>query len=120
MAEICPLGDLQRARLARLRAEIVFALRRGRDAPPLLFDAAVQLEALDPAAARETYVEAIGAAMFAGRLYADSGVRKAAKAARSAPPPPQPPRSIDLVLDGMAAWFTERPGVGAPHVAARA
>ena len=114
VAEMCPLSDLQRARLARLRAEIVFALRRGRDAPPLLFDAAVQLEALDPAAARETYVEAVGAAMFAGRLYADSGVRKAAKAARSAPPPPQPPRSIDIVLDGMAAWFTERPGVGAP------
>ena len=52
--------------------------------------------------------------MFAGRLDASFGVRKAAEAARSAPPPPLPPRSIDLVLDGMAMWFTERPGVGAP------
>ena len=40
IAEACPLDDLQRARLARLRAEIVFALRRGSDAPPLLLDAA--------------------------------------------------------------------------------
>src|SRR5436305_2442973 len=116
VAEMCPLDDLPRARLARLRAEIVFALRRGRDAPPLLLEAAVQLEALDPAAARETYVEAVGAAMFAGHGSADSGVRKVAEAARGAPPPQQPPRSIDLVLDGMATWFTERPEVGVPHL----
>jgi DNA-binding CsgD family transcriptional regulator/tetratricopeptide (TPR) repeat protein len=114
VAEMCPLDDLQLARLARLRAEIVFALRRGSDAPPLLLDAARRLEALDPAAARETYVEAVGAAMFASRLYADSGVRKAAEAARGAPPSPQPPRSVDLVLDGMATWFAQGPRVGAP------
>jgi DNA-binding CsgD family transcriptional regulator len=114
VAEMSPLQELQRARLARLRAEIVFALRRGTDAPPLLLDAARQLEALDPALARETYVEAVGAAMYSGQLYADSGVRKAAEAARSAPPPPQPPRSIDLVLDGVAMWFTEPPEVGVP------
>src|SRR5690606_27333373 len=35
-AEICPLDELQRARLARLRAEIVFTRRRGSDAPPML------------------------------------------------------------------------------------
>ena len=40
LAEGGPLDELQRARLARLRAEIVFALRRGRDAPPLLLAAA--------------------------------------------------------------------------------
>jgi hypothetical protein len=40
VAELCPLYELQRARLARLRAEIVFARRRGSDAPPLLLDAA--------------------------------------------------------------------------------
>jgi DNA-binding CsgD family transcriptional regulator len=113
VAETCPLDDLHRARLARLRAEIAFALTRGSDAPPLLLEAAAQLAALDPAAARETFVEAIGAAMFASRLYADSAVRRAAEAARTAPQPPQPPRSIDLILDGMATWFTERPAVGA-------
>jgi DNA-binding CsgD family transcriptional regulator len=113
VAEMCPLDELERARLARVRAEIVYARRRGSDAPPLLLDAARQLESLDPTLARETYLEALGAAMFAGRLYADSGVRKAAEAARAAPAAPRPPRSIDLMLDGMATRFTEGPGAGA-------
>ena len=113
-AELTPLDELQRARLGRLRGRIVYALRRGGDAPPLLLDAAAQLERLDPAAARETYVQAIGAAMYASGLHADPGLRKAAQAARNAPPPSQPPRSIDLILDGIAMWFTERPTIGAP------
>ena len=94
------------------RADRVRASTRGSDAPPLLLDAARRLEALDPALARETYLEALGAAMYAGRLDADSGVRMAAEAARAAPAAPQPPRSIDLVLDGMATRFTEGPGRG--------
>jgi DNA-binding CsgD family transcriptional regulator len=116
VAELRALDELQRARLARLRAEIVFALRRGSDAPPLLLDAARQLDVLDPALARETYLEALGAAMYSGRLYADSGVRTAAEAARAAPAARVAPRSIDLVLDGMATRFTEGPAVGAPSL----
>ena len=114
VAEMCPLDDLQRARLARLQAEIVFALRRGSDAPPLLLAAARQLEVLDPASARETYLEAFGAAIYAGRLYAASGVRRAAEAARAAPAPPQTPHSIDLLLDGMTRRFADGPAAGAP------
>ena len=114
LATICPLDDLQRALLARLRAEIIFALRRGKDAPPLLLDAARQLEALDPALARETYVEALGAAVYAGRLNGDRAVHDAAEAARGAPPSSHPPRSIDLVLDGMATRFTDGPRAGVP------
>ncbi|MDA0160375.1 AAA family ATPase [Solirubrobacter ginsenosidimutans] len=118
IAELCPLDDLQRARLARLRAEIVFALRRGRDAPPLLLEAAKELEALDGALARQTYLEAVGAAMYAGRLYSDSGVRTAAEAARAAPAAAGSPRPIDLILDGMARRFTEGPAAGAPPLRA--
>jgi DNA-binding CsgD family transcriptional regulator len=114
VAEICPLDELQRARLARLRAQIVFARKRGSDAPPLLLDAARQLEALDGRLARDTYLEALGAAMYAGRLYDGSGVRGAAEAARAAPAAPRPPRSIDLLFDGLATRFTEGPGAGAP------
>ena len=80
-AELTPLDELQRARLGRLRGRIVYALRRGGDAPPLLLDAAAQLERLDPAAARETYVQAIGAAMYASGLHTDPA---------SARPPRQP------------------------------
>ena len=52
--------------------------------------------------------------MYASGLHTDPGLRKAAQAARNAPPPSQPPRSIDLILDGIAMWFTERPTIGAP------
>jgi DNA-binding CsgD family transcriptional regulator len=113
-AELAPLDELQRARLQRLRAQIAFVFSRGSDAPPLLLDAARRLEALEPALARETYLEALGAAMYAGRLYADSGVLKVAEAARAAPAAPQPPRSIDLVLDALARRCTEGPGAGVP------
>jgi DNA-binding CsgD family transcriptional regulator len=114
VAELCPLDPLGRAQLTRLRGEIVFALRRGSDAPPLLLDAAAQLETLDPALSRETYLEALGAAMHSGRLASGSSVRTAAEAARAAPAAPNPPRSVDLVLDGMATRFTEGPGAGVP------
>jgi DNA-binding CsgD family transcriptional regulator len=114
VAETCPRDELDRARLALLRAQIAFVFRRGSDAPPLLLDAAGRLEPLDPALARETYLGALGAAMYAGRLDADSGVLKVAEAARAAPAAPQPPRSIDLVLDGLAKRCTEGPGAGVP------
>jgi DNA-binding CsgD family transcriptional regulator len=108
-AERSPLDELQRARLQRLRAQIAFVFHRGTDGPRLLVDAARRLEPLDPALARETYVEALGAAMYAGRVDAHSGVLEVADAARTAPVARQPARSIDLVLDGLALRCTEGP-----------
>lgn len=105
-AEIGPLDELQRARLVRLRAEIEFTRRRGSDASLLLLDAARRLERLDNRLARDTYLEALGAAIFAGRL-GGRGEREAAEAARAAPPGPEPPRSTDLLLDGVATRFTD-------------
>jgi DNA-binding CsgD family transcriptional regulator len=113
-AEIGPLHELQRARIARLRAEMVFARSRGSEAPPLLLDAARGLEALDAGLARETYLEALGAAVFAGRLGGQYGMREVAEAARTAPPCPEPRRPINLLLDGMATRFTEGYGAGVP------
>ncbi|MCW2723044.1 AAA family ATPase, partial [Pseudonocardia sp.] len=106
-AELGPLDELQRARLERLRAEIAFAQRRGRDAPPLLLKAAERLAPLDVALARETYLEALSTAIFTGRFGSGSGVAEAAEAARAAPPARQPPRAIDLLLDGLATRFTQ-------------
>ncbi len=113
-AERGPLDELQRARLARLRAQIVFARRRGSDAPPLLLDAAKRLEPLDGGLARETYLEALGAAIFAGRLSGRHGVREAAEAARAAPPGVQPPRLTDVLLDGVATRLTDGYVAGLP------
>jgi DNA-binding CsgD family transcriptional regulator len=113
-AELAPLDELQRARLERLRAEIAFARTRGSDAPALLLAAARRLEPLDAAMARETHLEAMAAAMYAGRLGGTPGVREAAEAAQAAPAAPQPPRAIDLLLDGLATRFTDGYAAGVP------
>jgi DNA-binding CsgD family transcriptional regulator len=111
IAELGPLDELQQARAARLRAQITFARNRGSDAPALLLNAAKAFEGLDDGVARETYLEAFGAAMFAGRLGGRHGLREVAEAARSAPPRPQPARPGDLILDGMATRYLERQAV---------
>jgi DNA-binding CsgD family transcriptional regulator len=113
-AEEGPLNELQHARLERLRAQLAFALRRGSDAPPLLLSAAQRLEPLDAELARETYLEAIAAAIFAGRLSSGPGVLEVAEAARAAPPATEPPRTIDLLLDGLATRFSEGYAAGVP------
>ena len=112
-AELTPLDDLQRARLQRLGAQIAFALRRGSDAPLLLLDAAKRFEPLDAGAARETYLEVFGAAIFAGR-ESGVGVVEAARAALAAPVGPRPPRPVDLLLEGLTERFTESYGEAFP------
>jgi DNA-binding CsgD family transcriptional regulator len=66
LAETAPLDAFQRARVGLLQGQVAFAEGLGTDAPPLLLAAARQLEALDLDLARETYLNACGAAMFAG------------------------------------------------------
>ena len=107
-----PLGDFDRAMLQRLHGQIALDLRRGGDAVPLLLDAASQLEPLDPALARETYLEALRAASVAGRL--GGGARAAAEAACRAPSPDGVPRAVDLLLEGLAMRFTAGYAASAP------
>jgi DNA-binding CsgD family transcriptional regulator len=112
-AETGPLDDFHRARLSLLRGQIAFASSRGNDAPPLLLAAARQFEPLDLRLARETYLEALSAALFAGRLALGGGLREVAEAARSAPSP-APARAPDLLLDGLAMLVTQGFTAGAP------
>ncbi|HEY2435837.1 MAG TPA: LuxR C-terminal-related transcriptional regulator, partial [Solirubrobacteraceae bacterium] len=114
IAESGPLDDLQRARVELLRGQIAFAVNRGNDAPPLLLKAAKSFEPLDGRLARETYLEALWAAIFAGRLASGGGVLEAAKAARAVLPAPEPPRATDLFLDGLAAVITDGHAAGSP------
>ena len=67
-AEAGPLDDVQGARADLLRGQIAFASGPGSDAPLLLLKAARRLEPLDPDLARETYLDAWLAALFAGHL----------------------------------------------------
>src|SRR5262249_30265091 len=83
-ADLGPLDELQRARVLRLRAQVAFATSRGRDAPRLLVRAARSLEPLDQALARETYLEALASAIFAGRLGTGPDPREVAEAADAA------------------------------------
>jgi DNA-binding CsgD family transcriptional regulator len=114
MAERAPLDDSQRAQLDVLRAQISFASDRGSDAPLLLLKAAQRLEGLDVRRARETYLDALTAAMFAGRLATGASAREVATAARSAPRPPESPRASDLLLDGLALLITDGYASGTP------
>ncbi len=114
IAESGPLNELERAEVALLRGQIEFAVNRGRDAPPLLLSAAKRLEPLDIGLARVTYLEALSAAISAGRLGALDGVGKTADAARRAPASPEPPRAPDLLLDGLAVLHTEGYAAGTP------
>ena len=95
-AEAGPLDALQAAEVERLRGQIAADQDRGSDAARLLLSAARRLEPLDAALARETHLEALGAAMLAGDLDRPGGVREAAEAARAAPPGPDPPRAVDV------------------------
>ncbi|HEX8857465.1 MAG TPA: AAA family ATPase [Thermoleophilaceae bacterium] len=106
-AEAGPLDALQRVRADRLHAQIAFALNRGSDAPPLLLKAAERLDRLDVRLARETYLEALTAAVFAHRLATAGGVLEVAEAAQAAPPSSEPPRAPDLLLDGWVLLITK-------------
>jgi DNA-binding CsgD family transcriptional regulator/tetratricopeptide (TPR) repeat protein len=113
-AQAGPLDELQRARVDLLRGQIAFVVSRGRDATPILLKAAKQLEPLDLALARETYLDALWAALIFGGPVADGGgLLEVAMAARGAPAP-EPTRAADLLLDGLAALFTEGRAAAAP------
>jgi DNA-binding CsgD family transcriptional regulator len=112
-AQAGPLGEFQRAQVDVLRARISFAADRGSEAPRLLLAAAKRLEPLDGGVASEIYLDALTAAMFAGRLGGAADARRVAAAARDAPGPAQP-RAADLLLRGLAVLITEGHAAGTP------
>jgi DNA-binding CsgD family transcriptional regulator len=113
-AESGVLSELEHARAELLRAQLSFLSTRGGDAAPLLLDAAERLREIDPELARETYLEALTAAIFAGPL-AGPGASSAdvAQAAQTAPPA-RKPRGLDLLLDGLVALLTDTYAAAAP------
>jgi DNA-binding CsgD family transcriptional regulator len=113
-AEANDLDDLQRARTHQLRAQVAFASRRGNDAPPLLLRAAQELETVDADLARPAYLEALSAAMFAGRLARNVGVVEVSQAARAGLASAQPLGPSDLLLQGLAVRLSEGYEAGAP------
>ena len=115
-AELCPLDAAQAARLQLLRAQIALGGRRGRNARPLMLDAARRLETLDVGLAREAYLEVLGAGIFAGRVAEGPWLQEAAAAARAAPPGTSPPGPIDLLVEGLASWFADGYEIAHPRL----
>src|SRR5207249_548943 len=111
-AEAGPLGELERSQADMIRAQIAYSQNRGSDAPALLLRAARRLEPLDLPMARQTYLDAVLAGHFAGRL-APGSLREAAGAARRAPRAAGPPAASDLLLDGLSVALTGGYAAGA-------
>jgi DNA-binding CsgD family transcriptional regulator/tetratricopeptide (TPR) repeat protein len=115
VADLDSLDELGRARVELVRAEIVFAERRGGDAPLLLVLAARRLEPLDLRLARDTYLDAWGAALFAGHLASPGGgLLDVSRMASTAPNLAARSLPRDRLLDGLALLFAEGLPTAAP------
>ena len=96
------VDDLQQARVERLNGQIEAALRPRGEAALRLLEAARRLEPLDPALARDTYLEAWWPAILTGRFAVPGGTLiDVCRAALAAPWPPIT-RPSDLLLEGLA------------------
>jgi DNA-binding CsgD family transcriptional regulator len=109
-----PASELRGALTERLRGSIAFDQRRGEVAAEHLLDAAQRLEPFAPRLARDTYLEALAAAIWASGANGQELINKAAAAARAAPPAAECPRTADLILDALATRVTAGYEVAAP------
>jgi DNA-binding CsgD family transcriptional regulator len=117
MAEAGPISELEQIGPDLVRAQIAFAKSRGTDAAPVLLDVAVRLERIDPSLSRETYLDAMKAAMFAGRLAGPGGgLQDIARVVGAAGWPAESLRAPDLLLAGLAANFNEGYSAAAPFL----
>ena len=112
-AEAGPLDELQRARVDLLRGRIARPRASGARAAQLL-QAAGQLEPLDVDLARETYLEAWGAAVAAGELASAGTLARCLAGRLLCAPAGARAACSDLLLDGLAQLVAEGLGPAAP------
>jgi DNA-binding CsgD family transcriptional regulator len=117
IAESGPLSDAHQAHADIVRAQLAYLTDRGSQAPLLLLKGAKRLKQIDPGLSRATYLDALSAGMFAGRLASPgSSVMEVARAAGAAPPPQGVPRASDLLLEGLAAEYNDGYAVALPNL----
>ncbi|MFG2944805.1 helix-turn-helix transcriptional regulator [Streptomyces adustus] len=117
------LDELGRAHADLVEARITFASSRVDEALPLLLATARRLVPLDAGLARETFLDTLSAAMFAGRLASGADAREVALVAQqTSPPVTGAPGNVDLLLHALATRFTGgyRDAVAASRDAVRA
>jgi DNA-binding CsgD family transcriptional regulator len=112
--EAAPASARRRASAEHLRGQIAFDQRRGGDAARLLLSAARRFEPIDSQFARDTYLEALAAAIWEGGSGGDANMAAAAEAARNASPSGEVPRAVDLILDALAVRLTDGYVAAAP------
>jgi DNA-binding CsgD family transcriptional regulator len=112
--EAGPADELRAAKVKHLRGQIALDQRRATDAVRLLVDAAQHFEPLDVDLARETYLEALGAAIFSSPT--DDVANAVAMAARAAAPVHGEPRITDLILDALATRIVDGRAAAVPSL----
>ena len=112
--EAGPLDALSAAEVEHLRGLIALVQRGPSEAARLLLRAARRLEPLDAGLARDTHLEALWAAIWAGDLGSPGGVVAAAEAVRAAAPGPEPTRAVDVLLEAFALRLTQGYAAAAP------
>ncbi len=114
VTEADTLDDHGQARADLVRARLAFTVNRGGDAAQLLLDAARRLSRFDGAQSRTAYLDAIRAALSAGRRAAPGAtMADVARAAREGSPSTDYPGLPGALLAGLAASFGGDLTVGA-------
>ena len=108
------LDELQRAQVELLRGQVALFSTLGSDAPPLLLTAAQSFERVDAKLARDTYLDAWGAALFAGRLSSRGSLEEVSRAAKAARRPDGAQEPGDLLLESLATLVADGPAAAAP------
>lgn len=107
LTDSAQLSSLQEARADLVRAQMAFIGNHGNQAAPLLLNAARRLQSVDATLAGGIYLDALVAAIFAGRLAGDSGVVEVAEAASDFTRERHASRPEELLLDGIATQYTQ-------------
>ncbi len=110
------LTPLQEALVGRLRARAAYALRRDRSAPRQLLRAAEALEPHDQFLARDTYLLALTAAVYAGRLGEPGAVEEVATAILKTTEGDSSDRARDLILRAQALLSARGQAAALPTV----
>jgi DNA-binding CsgD family transcriptional regulator len=108
-----PLTELEHVKVDLIRAQVA-VVYRGRDAPALLLKAATRLETINGDLARETYLQALIASSYAGRLGDPDVRREIARAAQALPLDPAPTPSMQMLVHGFATWMADGYVAAAP------
>src|SRR5271155_221576 len=103
------VDPLARVQGRRLEGQICFGAGQMGESSSILLQAARASEALDVRFARDTLLEALEAAIFAGRLAGKTGALDIVRAAREAPLNAESEATIaDLLLDGVTTYLEGR------------